>query len=208
MSNLTKEQLRISARNRYKTGKLLNVKKGFVLHHIDEQMKYNNPERYILWLPEDLKIMTKSEHMSYHQSGNKNINCRIQFTPERLKKMSEVMSGNKNPNYGKHRTEETKRKISEANKGKKRTEEAKKKMSEAKSNGKHHLCGKKLPNSWKEKIANGKIGSKNPMAKKIINIKTNEVYNTIKEACCKYNISYNKMRKILKSNCGYWRYYE
>ena len=39
---------------------------GRVLHHVDETMRYTNPERYKLWLPEDLEVLTQEEHNKHH----------------------------------------------------------------------------------------------------------------------------------------------
>ena len=202
MYKLTREQENLSARNRYATGKLLNVPKGCVLHHVDENMRHENVERYIQWRPEDVVIMTKQEHMSLHQSGEKNINCRIPFTPERLKKMSEVMTGDKNPNWGKPRSEETKKKIGDSNRGKKRTEEYRKRMSEMMSGENHPFYGKKLPEEWRKHISEKKMGALNPMygkvsphAKKVKCLETSEVYNSLTEAAKKTGVSSTSIRR-------------
>lgn len=41
-------------------------KKGYVLHHIDTTLRNNDKERYLEWRIEDLVMMTKKEHCSYH----------------------------------------------------------------------------------------------------------------------------------------------
>lgn len=86
--------------------------------------------------------------------------------------LRESFSGNKNPFYGKHHTDESKQKISIKNKGKL-------------SGEKHHLYGKKLDDTVRNKISKsrlekdysgekhplyGKTGSKNPKAKKVLQI--------------------------------------
>ena len=43
----TKEMIDISERNRAATRKLLNVPKGYHMHHIDEELRHNDPWRYI-----------------------------------------------------------------------------------------------------------------------------------------------------------------
>ena len=73
--HLTREQNNVSMRNRNKRwkeicGSIRGIK-GYVLHHNDTTLLYTNPERYILWLPEDLRIMTKSAHLSLHHTGLK-----------------------------------------------------------------------------------------------------------------------------------------
>ena len=42
---------------------------GLVLHHKDPTMRYNNPERYRQWNPEDLVVMTRAEHVKLHHTG-------------------------------------------------------------------------------------------------------------------------------------------
>lgn len=42
---------------------------GLVLHHKDPTMRYNNPERYKQWNPEDLVVMTRAEHVKLHHTG-------------------------------------------------------------------------------------------------------------------------------------------
>ena len=37
-------------------------REGWVLHHKDIELKYNDPVRYRLWLIDDLKPLTRSEH--------------------------------------------------------------------------------------------------------------------------------------------------
>lgn len=63
---IPKELQLISRRNYRKTKKKLNVKKGYVLHHIDTNLINNDVERYIQWNEEDLIILSKSEHSKLH----------------------------------------------------------------------------------------------------------------------------------------------
>ena len=62
----TDEMIKISKENNKKTRELLNVPYGYHMHHIDMNMRWNDPYRYILWLPEDLEIMTREEHRAVH----------------------------------------------------------------------------------------------------------------------------------------------
>lgn len=66
IKGLTPEQNKISRQNYEKTRKLLNVPKGYVLHHKDKDLRHNNVDRYIQWLPEDLEVISKSEHSHRH----------------------------------------------------------------------------------------------------------------------------------------------
>ena len=44
-------------------------KKGFQRHHIDINMKYENPERHSLYLMDDTIYLTFSEHCKIHKKG-------------------------------------------------------------------------------------------------------------------------------------------
>ena len=72
---MTKEQHRISDRNRRKAVKYFGLenepKYSYALHHKDESLRTENVERYILWLPEDLEVMSYSEHTRHHHTGLK-----------------------------------------------------------------------------------------------------------------------------------------
>ena len=94
-------------------------KKGFDVHHLDENKMNNSLE--------NLVYLTHSEHSKIH---GKNI------SEERKRKISEAKKGEKHPLYGKQLSEETKKKLSDSLKGHKVSEETKQKMSEA-SKGKN-----------------------------------------------------------------------
>ena len=85
----------------------LGYKKGFDIHHIDEN-KLNNSL-------ENLVYLTHSEHSKIHKKGNKNMFGKS-HSSETKQKMSEAHKGNKNM-LGKHHTEETKQKIGNSSKG-------------------------------------------------------------------------------------------
>lgn len=86
----------------------------YVLHHVDPDLKYNNVERYIEWNPEDLVVMTRSEHTRFHHSGENNYM------------------------YGKHWSEEERLKRSIAEKGVPKTKEHREKI--AKGRSKQVMC--------------------------------------------------------------------
>ena len=66
--DFTKEQCKISEKNRIAARKHFGIygKRNLVLHHKDMSLRSNDIERYILWLPEDLVILTVSEHSKLH----------------------------------------------------------------------------------------------------------------------------------------------
>lgn len=46
---------------------------GYVLHHIDQTLKFRDPDRYNAWMVEDLMILSRSEHTRIHQAGKNKI---------------------------------------------------------------------------------------------------------------------------------------
>ena len=85
------------------------------------------------------------------------------------------------------------------------TEESKKRLSEAKTGCPSKLRGRKF-----KSFSDVKMGSKNPMARKAINIETLEIFNTIKECAEKLNINaqtlYSRIRR--KSKLTQYRFYD
>ena len=73
---MTKEQEKISCKNRIKARHLLGIygRKDLALHHIDPSWKENDIERYIQWNLEDLVIMNFAEHSRLHQKLNNSCN--------------------------------------------------------------------------------------------------------------------------------------
>lgn len=107
-----------SRRNNIKARKYFGIygDNNLVLHHTDITLKTTNYERYIEWNPEDLVVVTRSEHMLLHQeldpefserlSKNGKLNKGRHHTEEAKQKMSKNhwdCSGANNPQYGKHR---------------------------------------------------------------------------------------------------------
>jgi len=132
---MTKEQKSISNHNKYLAWKHFypegngKPKKGHVLHHVDITLRHSNVERYILWLIEDLVLMSLSEHSKLHNSGKNNPFFGKHFSEEARRKISETKKGKPNPHKGP--SEEVRKKISEALKGRCFSEERKRKLSEA-----------------------------------------------------------------------------
>ena len=152
--SLTKEQRKIYNHCRHSALKYFNVQKGYVLHHKDNTLMLTDINRYIEWRPEDLVVMTLSEHSKLHNTG-------LVRSEETREKMSKANKG-RQPWLGKHHSEETKKKLSKANKGKHLTEETRKKMSEADKGkqkwlGKHHTeeSKQKMRDAWVIRRARG-----------------------------------------------------
>lgn len=154
----TKEQKSISQHNRNlarlhffgsKYGK-----KGWILHHVDEEMKERDPERYIQWNIEDLVSMTMSEHQSLHKKGNQNWKGR-HHSQETIERMRQVKS---------NVSEETREKQRQARLGKKASQETRDKISKANLGNRHHL-GHKCSDESKERMRQSHLGK--PLAEEI-----------------------------------------
>lgn len=95
---------------------------------------------------------------------------------------------------GKRASDETKMKISESQKGKKVSDETRMKMSKSQK-------GKKLSDITKLKMGKLRSGKNNPSSIRCIDLKTNKIYDTIKEMSEDLEIPYHKLfYKIYYSN--------
>lgn len=113
---MTKEQKRISAANHKKAAEFFKLQKGWVLHHIDPSWRHNDIERYILWDPFDLVMITKEDHSRLHSKG-KQYHKGHKHSEKTRKKMSESHKGKSSGTKGKIFSEEHKKKLSDALKG-------------------------------------------------------------------------------------------
>lgn len=166
---------------------------------------------------------------TYYISSREMERLRIQYSlnhpcksPEVRLILSEQKKGEKNPFFNKTHSEETKKKfknriiseetkkkISETSKGKTHSEESKKKMRKPKSEEtKKRISesskGKLKSEETKKKISESKKGQgamgNNPSAKKIIDIETGKIFDTIKEAANYYNYKYTTLLTWLNPN--------
>lgn len=99
--------------NRNNTKKLLNVPAGYVMHHRDERMMYDDPERYAQWNPEDLVVMSKQEHLAWHSKGKLNGMYGKKHSKHTIELIKEKNIGVPHPH-----TPEQNRKIGESGRGK------------------------------------------------------------------------------------------
>lgn len=67
--DLTPEQLTICNANHKKAREYFGIKVGdyLVLHHKDPDLRHTDIERYIEWRPEDLVVMSNSDHIKLHR---------------------------------------------------------------------------------------------------------------------------------------------
>ena len=136
---MTEAQRAISSKNKAKAREYFGISgdKNLILHHIDMSLRHNDIERYIQWNPEDLIVMTNSEHTKYHaQFRTEETNRKISETLKKKFSDGTIKSWNKG-RTGVY-SEETLEKLSHSakakntwSKGVSKPEETRKKMSEA-----------------------------------------------------------------------------
>lgn len=131
----------------------------------------------------------------YNVVDEKGLNCRLtnsydrsgKLSEETIKRKSESVQGLKNPMFGKSHTEEVKILISLKNKGRIQSDEEKLKRSESRK-----IFYELNHGPWK-----GKKGGKAPNAKKVINIKTNIIFDSLVDASQFYGIKYHTLKPKL-----------
>lgn len=143
------------------------------MHHWDKSLRYYNPDRYNMWMIEDLIPMTHSNHIRIH-----NMNASV----DTHEKWSRAQSGENNPMYGRHHTEESRKKIAVASTGRLHSEEELKKMSEALKGQKNPMYGKHHTEEELKKMSESHQKEKNPASKKVICKETGQVFCCIVEA--------------------------
>jgi group I intron endonuclease len=144
---------------------------------------------------EKLRIANLGKKMS-DESREKMSNAKKNISLETRKKMSDAKKGKPSLIKGKKHSDERKRKNSEAQKGRQQSEETRKKRSESM---KGRICSSETRLKISEKLkgretsdefrqncsdAQKKLyesGYVNPMAKKVINTETNDIYNSVAE---------------------------
>jgi len=193
----------------------------------------HNFEILTLCYEEQLNEFERDFQDAYDVIGINGLNCRLTKVEDRSGKLSEETKYKiKLSSIGKKQSEETKLKLSlirgkgenHSNYGRKHSLEAKKKISKALSGENHHSYGKKLSEEHKNKLISsnlGKILSKetklkislnSAKSKKVINIETKEIWNSITECAKENNISKNyltiKLRQGVVLNFKYLENYE
>ena len=109
----------------------VSLPKEIVIHHKDEN-KLNN-------CINNLEAMTREEHQSLHNIGEKNPNYGKPLSEEHKKNLSLSLSGSKHPFFGKHLSEEHRKKIGLAQVG-----------------PKNHMFGKKVSLDIRKKMSESK----------------------------------------------------
>lgn len=145
------------------------------------------------------------------------------ISAEVRKRISDSLKGEKNYNYGKSMSEEHKVKMSIAHKGKKLSEEHKIKLSLAHK-------GRKVSEETRKKMSMAQMGNKKNLGHKaseetrrkisasslnkrrVLNLDTDEIFESITEASKKYNVSVSCIigacKGVQSTSAGYrWMYY-
>ncbi len=112
--------------------------------------------------------------------GERNHNYNVSMSQEQKDKISNSQKGKKNHNFGKIASKETREKMSKSQTGKKRT--SGQAISKALQG---HICSEETKNKLRQK----RLGKLPSTALKVINVETNKIYNSIKEASQDYEKS-------------------
>lgn len=124
----------------------------------------------------------------------------LNISPESLIKRNQKLTGQK-------RTEEFKKKLSEDRKGEKNpcfgrifSEEEKVNVSKRMKGHKYNL-GKIATEEHKKKILDSRLGSKHWRSRKVLNTKTNEIFDTVTLAAKSININRGYLSDMLLNKC-------
>lgn len=144
-----------------------------------------------------------------HFKGKTPWNKGLKMSEEVRKKLSESHKGKRQP-----LSEETKRKISQAQIGKKVSEETRKNLSISHKGKPSNNKGKKFDEKWRENLSKAHKGKK-PIhcMRKVKNLDTGQVFNSITEAGKFYNINHSHISCVCngkrKTAGGYrWEYFK
>jgi group I intron endonuclease len=185
----------VDIEDRFKQYRYLKCKKQIRLYRSFKKYSIDNHNFEIL---ENCNIDELNERERYYQNlydviGKKGLNCRLTKTDDKSgfmsektkKKMSKSMTGRK-------KSKECIEKSIKFHTGRKRSEQTKLNISNS-------LKGRVINEEWRNKISKSKKGKKTRI-KKVINLLTNEIYNSAKEAYIYSNYSYSGFVKCLNGN--------
>lgn len=160
----------------------------------------------------DLLLKLEREYcIKYDVLNRNNLNLKIPKTGENQRCFSEdVLIKMSKIHKGKEISIETRKKISLSNLGKKRSDETKQKISIATTGNKNPMFGKiskskgkKMSEEFCRKNSEVRKGrfllGENSNAKKVIDLKTNIVYDSAKEVSLEFNINYSTLKAYLNN---------
>lgn len=210
---------RLEAKERWRSGKGYKTQKHF--NRAIQKYGWDNFEHSILFSGLDAETAEKIERelikkyktmnpkLGYNKTSGGE--CKKTVSAETIEKMRIANTGKNNPRYGKKATRETRKKMSESRKGEKNprygivlSDEVKEKISQS-------LTGIKEPEETCRKKSESAFNRKT--IKKVINLTTNEVFKSAREAANHINVSYSCIRDCCngkqKTSGGFrWAYYE
>ena len=146
-------------------------------------------------LSEQAKLRVGEKHPMYGKP----------LSEETRRKLSESKKGKyggeKAGFYGKHHSEETRKLLSEQHKGLKHSEETRIKMSESRKGKRHSEATRK------------KMSENNAASRKVINLDTGEIFDTVTKAANKYNITRSNIAAACNGRQNtaahfHWSYFE
>ena len=200
----------INIKNRFNRYKRLDCKAQIRLYNSFLKYGFNN-HNFEIVEESDIDLMKKRETYwgsYFNVLQEKGLNCRLPKDGEKYEFMSiETREKLAKAFKGFKHTNESKKKISIAHKGKILSEETKLKM---KTSRKNYVCseetkrkisekniGKKRNETVILKMSESRKRGKHSLAKKVINIKTKEIYDCLKDVSEKYKINYSTLRNWL-----------
>lgn len=196
----------INIEDRFKQYGYLKCKGQVRLHR---SLKKYSVYNHIFEILENCEINQLNERERYWQDyynviGKNGLNCRLTKSDDKSGLMSD----------------ETKKKMSISMTGRKKSKECieksiifhtgRKRSEQTKLNISNSLKGRILTEKWKERISKSSRGNKNRM-RKVINLLTNEIYNSAKKAYIYSNYSYSGFVKCLngtRKNLTNFKYLE
>jgi len=203
----------INFKNRFNRYKRLDCKLQPRLYNSFLKYGFNNHifniiEEPIIEIMKEKEIFWGNHFNVLFETG---LNCRLPKDGEKYEYMSkETKEKLANAFKGFKHTKESKEKMSIAHKGKLKSEETKLKMKESRKN---YVCseetkrkisekntGKKHSKEVILKMSESRKRGKHSLAKKVINTKTNEIFDCAKDVAEKYNINYSNLKNWLNPN--------
>ena len=193
-----------SSYNKYgKDNFIFEVLEYIVLSKDVEQLKNLLLEKEQYWID---SLKANNPRYGYNKRGIAESNLGIEFSHEHKNNLSKALKGRNASNKGIPHTEETKVKLRNARKLRITKDETRIKLSEALKNNKHCL-GYKHTEEMKIKVSKN-----NPNRKRVINVTTGLVFQSMSEASKFYGIPAQNIGQVCKNKRkiagGYlWKYF-
>jgi group I intron endonuclease len=212
----------INIERRIKQYKYLRIKEQHKIRNSINKYGYKNHRFIILELCNKDNLLEKERYwcIKHNVLHRYNLNLKIPLKGDKIKSFSkETLLKMSKIHKGKKLSKEQKDKLLSYIKGKKQSpEHIKKRIKYGKDNpayGNAYFKGKKHTEETRkiisDKIKGMQLLGKNNKAKKVINIKTGEIYDCAKEVAILLNMNYSTLRAMLQNknpNKTNFKYYE